>query len=172
MGQTIEKIFEVYNKNVDKLKRLAISITGDYLLAEDALQDLAILILTNESSFSNAMSPVGYLLQVLRNHAIALSNENKKHSAIHYPLEAIASESSSNDYLALEDRELLDAIFKDVSPEFKQAFYRHYIEGYSIEELAKEMGTTANALSLRFSRLRKKATSFALLLLILKLLLE
>ncbi|MCL2672258.1 MAG: RNA polymerase sigma factor [Clostridiales bacterium] len=172
MSHTTEKIFEVFYQNFELLRRFAVGITGDHYLAEDALQELAILIITKSSLFTDAKNPKLYLTQALRNKSIDVYHASKRDIAVDFPLDTIASEPGNNEYMALEDRELLDAIFKDCSPELKRAFYLHVADGYTIEELADEMGTTASALSSRFSRFRKKAISLNLLLLILQIFLQ
>lgn len=168
MNQTIEEIFEAYYQNFDQLSRLAIGITGDHYLAEDAMQELAILIITKSALFVDAKNMRVYLSQALRNKSIDIYQANKKSAVADYPLDTLISESNRDLFSTLEDQELLDAIFKDCSPELKRAFYLHVVKGYSIEELANEMGITANTLSLRFARFRKKAGSLKMLLLILQ----
>ena len=172
MSHTTEDVFEVYYQKFEQLRRLAVGVTGDHHLAEDALQELAILIITKTSLFNEAKNPGLYLSQALRNKSIDIFHTSKKNEVTDFPLETIASEAEADAFLALEDRELLDAVFKDCSPELKRAFYLHTIEGYSIEELADDMDITANVLSLRFARFRKKAASLRLLLSIIQTFLQ
>jgi RNA polymerase sigma factor (sigma-70 family) len=61
-------------------------------------------------------------------------------------------------------RELAQWLRKELStysPEMQEAFKMYYLDGYSLEEVAKQLGIRKNTLSQRFSRMRNKLTNDA-----------
>ncbi|WP_300385855.1 sigma-70 family RNA polymerase sigma factor [Clostridium sp.] len=54
------------------------------------------------------------------------------------------------------DEEIIDNILNNLEEKDKVIFIKRYIEGYTIKEIAKELGYSENYIHTRISRTRKK----------------
>ena len=51
---------------------------------------------------------------------------------------------------------LLEKYLESYSPQLQSAFIKHYVDGYSLDSVARELNMTSNALAQQFRRMRNK----------------
>lgn len=148
-----QKMIEAYFDNYSILMKMAISITRDTDKALDALQNLAIKILEND--FSHVRNYPAYLKTSLRHGCIDLLRKEKKETSLQ-ALEEFLQDKNFNDLNRVEVEHWLLSYLASFPPEMKNAFILHTIDGYTINDIAKQMGIKPATLRQRFKRMRDK----------------
>lgn len=130
--------------------------------AEDAMQDLAETIITNEIDFKEAKNIKALLNTVAYNKSLDIYRKNKR--AIEYTQSfEIDHGIIEKGFEAAEKRELINKLLADVDPTVKEVFIKHAVYGYSIRELVRELGVKENTLTQKLKRVRVKLTKQYLL---------
>jgi len=131
----------------DSIYRLCLVMLGNQSDAEDALQEVFIKYMKKAPCFQEKEHEKAWLLAVAANHCRDVLRVRKRHQTVDwYEMPDIAVESS--------DSGILDALM--VVPEkFRLVLILHYVEGYSVAEIAKIIGKTASAVKMRLQKGRK-----------------
>ena len=167
------KLIDIFVQNYDKLSITAIMILKDKDAAWDVMQSVAVVLLKKEYSIEEIQKPMAYLATCVRRATLNyLRDESRSYSTDPTLLESINHDMDSYkaiDYLEWTDS--LNSYLENYSSELKDAFIRHYVDGYPLAQIAGELGMTPNALSQQFKRMRNhiKAQSPSLLALLLTL---
>ena len=140
----------VYNEYADLMYRIALTYMHNREDAEDAVHDAFISYIRKAPRFFDVERERAWICRVtvnkcrdaLRRRAI------RQHSSLDD--EAALSVPSQEDELPAELRDLLDKL-----PEkLRLVTVLHYLEGFSVSEVAAITGTTASAVKMRLSRAR------------------
>lgn len=168
MNDHVKKIFHIYEIQYNQLLKRAVSILGNLYDAEEAMQEVAITLIKNREIFEEIENIRAYLYTLTHNKSIDLYRKQKAHKVI--PTDSIAeSELVSQDktFESIKNRELIEELLEQYTPELKEAFILHVLYGYSIKELALKMGISENALSQRLKRMKTKIAKDYLLFILL-----
>lgn len=168
MNDHIEKVFAIYEKQYDQLLKRAVSILGNLHDAEDVMQDLAIMIMEKEDIFANVENCKAYLFSSIRNISIDAYRKNRKSISSSSVNETQDNSiATGKEFERIEARDYIERLLGQCPSEIKDAFIKHVIYGYSINELSKELGMSANNLSQKISRMKRRIVKQNLLLTIL-----
>lgn len=158
----IHELLKVFlnESNNKELMLHACMLTGNREDALDLLSDLLIEIYENPM-VQKALDPMAYYKAILRNKAYNLRRRNKRMIPVSPDeLPETTQKLSTEVERHLEDKRVRHdwqtRLLKLYSPELTDAFIRCYADGYSIKELAEELGVSENTLSQRFCRMSKK----------------
>jgi RNA polymerase sigma-70 factor, ECF subfamily len=96
-----------------------------------------------------------WLISITKYKAIDIKRKNfKNNNYAEYTDEITALEDKTLE--KIEDEEIIDNILNNLEEKDKVIFIKRYIEGYTIKEIAKELGYSENYIHTRISRTRKK----------------
>ena len=150
MSVTSERVALVYDKYADMLFRIACSQLGLKEDAEDAVQDVFLSFASSDSNFDSEEHEKAWFIRSLINRCHDLQRKS-----------ALRSHDSIDDHgdLAAEDETEktigMQSLMHKLSmlPEnVRKVIVLHYLEGFSVEETAKLLGSTPGAVKMRLSR--------------------
>lgn len=142
----IKNINYIVNTYGDMLFRVAYQYTRNRSEAEDITQDVFVAML-KKIPFKSEEHLKAWLIRVAINKSINyLKSNRKKVLSLDENIDVATEHSESG-----EMEELLEL------PEFdRSVIYLYYYEGYSIKEIAKITGKSANSINIRLFRAREK----------------
>lgn len=143
----------LYKKYASKLMGVSMRYAKDQMEAEDILHDALVKIFDNIKSYSNKGSFVGWMVKITVNTALnKIRSRNKNLSYVEEYTEEALDFSSSLDNLQLMD--LLNLM--DKMPEgYKIVFNLFAVEGYSHQEISKQLGIEEVTSRTQFAKARK-----------------
>ena len=154
--QDESKLIDVLTNNYATLSKFAIMIVKDKDAALEVMQNVALIIVTKEYQISEIKKPTAFLVTCVRRAALNyLRSESRA-----YPTDpVILEETHSDDYSRtvmnyIEWIMVLDKCLEAYSPQLQNAFIKHYIDGYPLDTMAKELDMTPNALAQQLKRMR------------------
>ena len=162
MKDDITKVFDAFEANYNYLLKRAVSILGNIEDAEDAMQDLAETIITNEIDFREAKNIKALLNTAAYNKSLDIYRKNKR-TMEHTQSFEIDHGIIEKGFETAEKRELINKLLADVDPVLKEVFIKHAVYGYTLRELAKELGVKENTLAQKLKRVKIKLTKQYLL---------
>jgi len=139
----------VYDRYADMLYRLALSHTQSREDAEDVVQEVFTKYLDAADKLKSTEHERAWLIRVTVNACHDL--QRKKKYRLHVPLDEIQE-------VAADAPEELPDVFGMVAalPEkYKTVVALHYLEGYSVEEIASAIRISNSAVKMRLSRGRE-----------------
>lgn len=143
---------EMYRKNYLEIYKFIRHRVADSELAQDVLQETFYIAYKKWEHVRTLSNPTGWLINTAKNKIRELNKKLRK-------LECEV-ELEINEYTVIEDgygkSELDIVILKNLSEEEKQRFYRYFVCGYAISEMARLEAVSENNMSVRISRLRDK----------------
>ncbi|MGE5494656.1 MAG: sigma-70 family RNA polymerase sigma factor [Burkholderiales bacterium] len=167
------KLIDEFTDNYATLSKFAIMIVKDKDAALDVMQNVALVIVTKGNHVSEIKKPTAFFLTCIRRAALNYLRDESRT----YPTDpVILEESNSGEYSRaamdyLEWVMMLDKYLESYSQQIQNAFIKHYVDGYPLDMVAKELNMTPNALSQQFRRIRKrlaqKSPEYRVLLIIL-----
>jgi len=153
-----KKLIDVFADNYATLSKFAIMIVKNKDTALDVVQNVALVIVSKAYNISEIKNPIAFLLTCVRRTALNyLRNESRLCQMDPVILEQMHSDEyrdASIDYL--EWVMSLDTYLESYSLQLQKAFIMHYVDGYSLDEISKDLSMTQNALAQQFKRMRKK----------------
>ena len=156
MTKKEEEFFnQLYTESYPLLKKYAVSKIGTNE-AEDALQETYYQAYRNITLLKSHPNPAGWLMLTCKNLLKKRLGKLQKHFGATFPgdandiLQNIPT-TDNNDPLYLEE------LKKILSDNDYFLLVKKYIEGYSIEELAKQLNITDGACKMRLKRAKKEA---------------
>lgn len=171
ISQKEKKIIEgIKNKNTNSLNEL-INLYGNlvYYIAknilkesqlkeyeEDVYNDVFATVWFNIDCFDEGYGNFkGWIISITKFKALDIKKKIFKES---FNIEFIDEITESKDlgFSEIENREIVNEILNKLEKKDKIIFIKRYLEGYSIKEIAKEMGYSENYIHTRISRSRKK----------------
>jgi len=122
--------------------------------AEDNLQDGFIKVYANLKNFRHDGSLEGWIRRIMIN--VSLEKLRKQH--LLYPVEDVAvydSVNFSDDVIAKIAAEDLMKLIQQLPPRYRMVFNLYVIEGFSHQEIAKEMSITQGTSKSNLARARE-----------------
>lgn len=160
-------LLSLYQAHYSQLYRLATTLLWNYLGHTSDVQDVlqeVFLLAARHPSLREHSKPAAWLMSATRNVCLNYVRSNKR--AKQRELKLVQQKIDSNDQhspLAIEIAPghedtcvTLNSVQQALSQRDWQLLKQYAIEGRSIEDLAKEAGTTVNAMRVRIFRLREK----------------
>jgi RNA polymerase sigma factor (sigma-70 family) len=142
--------FEAFaTDNYQRLFAALCLVTGDRFDAEEIAQEALVRVLERWDMVSGLENPQGYLFRVAFN--VFRSRLRRAKTAL---LKAVAPRSMPDAFEAVEDREIVVSGLRDVTPDQRAALVATALLGYSSEEAARLLGTTASNVRARATRAR------------------
>lgn len=156
-------IVDYFSQNYDTLVKASILICSRFTknpsaIGEDILHDVAVVLCKKEQELADVKDYGAYIAVCIRRAAI---NYVKKHSrSIPVDMEQLIMDldniGNDAEYDYLEWVTSLEKHLQKFDPQMRKAFIAHYMDDVPSSKLAEQLGITENALSLRFSRMRKE----------------
>ena len=142
----ISHINNIVNAYGDMLYRVAYQYTRNRSEAEDITQDVFVAML-KKLPFKSEEHLKAWLIRVAINKSINyLKSSRKKVLSLDENIDVEAKHSETDEIEELQEL-----------PEFdRSVIYLYYYEGYSIKEIAKITGKSANSINIRLFRAREK----------------
>ena len=137
-----------YRRHGDLLYRLALSELQRPQDAEDAVADAFERYLTAAPSFKNEAAERAWLIRVTVNRSRDLYRRRRIRT--HEPLESAESVGVSDDA-----KEVLLAL-SELPHRYRTIITLHYLEGFSVAEIAAALNLTESAVKMRLSRGREQ----------------
>ena len=153
-----EKFEQIYKKYSNLLFHVAMNRLNNRCEAEDCVQDTFLYIAKNFHKIGQIESSETrqYLATIVTGYAIKKFNRNSKIEFV--SLEEYKNIQEANDLEFFDDYDAItvsEAIDK-LDDESKVYLYLTYTYGYKSSEIAKMYGTSATAIRMRLSRIRKQ----------------
>lgn len=142
-----EKAFNNYS---DMLYRIALSHTGNHEDAQDVTQDVFLKYIRHGNLHDDEHERA-WLIRVTINACRDLIRKNKHR--VHEPLE-------DNMQIETSMKEVPDVVFliEGLPVKLKTVVVLHYLEGFSVEEVAKILHIGISAVKMRLKRARRQMT--------------
>lgn len=149
-----DRIENIINSYGDLLYRTGIMILGNSQDVQDVLQEVMLKVLQKMPDFHDSEHEKAWLLRVTINLCKDMLRFRCRHQYVQIDeLEIEAAEADT------EERQLLEEIIK-LPARWRIVLLLHYVEGYSIKEIADMLAISENAVKKRMQRakagLRKK----------------
>ena len=143
--ETICRIVEEYS---DMLLRLACTRLDSTQDAEDAVQEVFLLLLTSKPVFRDAGHEKAWLIRATLHRA----SDIRRRAGRIVPLETAESAPAREE---APENELLSAV-RSLPPAYSAVLHLHYYEGYAIKEIAALLRLPAATVGTRLARGRER----------------
>ena len=140
----IENIINIYG---DLLYRTGIMILGNPQDVQDVLQEVMLKVLQKMPEFHDSEHEKAWLLRVKINLCKDMLRFRFRHQYIQ--IDELEIEAVETD-----DRRLLQEIIQ-LPPRWRIVLLLHYVEGYSLKEIANILSVSENAVKKRMQRAKK-----------------
>lgn len=160
-------VIKYFERNYRHLLLCTVMMIKDVDRAQDILHNVVVTLLTKQDELRDLRHPGAYVTQCIYRATLNYLRKESRSEA-HDPviLSEICRHPDSGvayDYVAWVIS--IEAHLQKYSPEMRQVFIEHYLDGVPIETIARKLGLTPNAVSLRLKRMRdalaKKCASYA-----------
>ena len=158
-----DKFDYLYRKYKDLLFYKAWSVLHDHMLAEDAVSEAYIRIYRNLRKVEDVDSPrtVAFLTTIVRNTALTILSRTKPEIA-EEPDENIAdTQNLEDDVLSAISSEELVLIIGKLDEQSRNIFLLKYAYDLPHKEIAAQMNTTENNITVKLHRVKKKLSKLA-----------
>lgn len=151
-------ILELFMEHYRDYLKLAVMITQNMDGAQDVLQNVALVLCQKADELAGIENPGGYLTVCVRRCAL----NHIKSAARAFPTDPILLanfQPDTGDQITknyIEWTIVLEKHLAAYSEELRRAFVLHYLDGYSLEQVAGKVNLTSNALSQQFKRMRER----------------
>lgn len=149
-------------QNRRKLEIYSYTLTCDWGLAEDAVQEAFVILYKKQEKLGENDNVYGWMKKIVRDKSIDIIRKNKKYSSMDSELLNLVEKSFDTHENHLESEKLrtmhsvLDDCMSHLNSEDLQIIRKFYLKRISCENIADQISTTVNAVRLRLSRLRAK----------------
>ena len=143
-------IAAIYERNADMLFRLALSYLQCSADAQDAVQDVFAAYLKNPKNFSDTDHEKAWFVRVTINRCLDLLRRKKVRN--HIPIDEIAETLAQPDDGTAALAAEVTGYLAEIPEKNRSAVVLHYLEGYSVEEVAQMLDISVSAVKMRLSR--------------------
>ena len=152
LGST-DDLINLYNNTKHIVYGYAISILKNVHEAEDILHDVYIKIFENAEMYQSSGKPMAWILTITRNLSLMKIRKEKHHEDIDELIETIALKSDMDD---IENKILIDTVFKHISDDERNILILHVLSGYKFHEIAKFLEMPLSTVLSKYHRTIKK----------------
>ena len=143
-ADNMERIMQTYG---NMLFRLCLITLGNASDAEDAVQEILIKYLQKAPAFEDAEHEKAWLIRVATNQCRDMLRFRSRHPVINIEeINEFTGEKSDNG--------IMEALMT-LPDKFRTVLLLHYVEEYSVQEIARVIGKTASAVKMRLQKGRK-----------------
>ena len=143
---------ETAEKYIDTVYRAAFSYCKNKEDADDAVQNVFIKLMTNDTQFTDDEHLKRWLIRC------AVNECKNNHSSFWHKnkvsLEDMTTEPSYSD-TSTESKELMAVVMK-LPKNYSTVIHLYYYEGYDVKEISKILGITESNVQIRLMRARNK----------------
>lgn len=153
------RIAELFEKYEYIMLSKALGILKSQSLAEDAVQDAFVSIISRIDTIDDERNVQGYLLKTVRNKALDIIRK-REHEML--TMDAIDTEvnSSGDDIQSIIENaeffEISARIIALMPARLSEVFIMHYNKGMTCEQIAKKLNISVDAAQKRLQRAKKK----------------
>ncbi len=146
-----DELWQIMSTYGNMLFQYAFLMLGNRQDAEDVLQDTLIKYWKKAPVFRNPDHEKAWLLTVVANQCRDMLRFRKRHLMV--DLESIQelSDKTSEEFL---NSGILEALMR-LPEKYKQVLYLHYVEEYSVADIANIIGRTSSAVKMRLKKGRQ-----------------
>ena len=146
----LESVIDRYS---DMLYKICFLILKNEQDTKDVLQETFLIYYTKQPKLESEEHKKAWLIKVSQNKCKEFLRFHKRHAAI--PLEDMEETLVITDGMNTNDKEILSIIW-DLDYKLKSVVILHYIEGYTVNEVASLLKTSPSAVKKRLQRAREK----------------
>ena len=146
----LESVIDRYS---DMLYKICFLILKNEQDTKDVLQETFLIYYTKQPKLESEEHKKAWLIKVSQNKCKEFLRFHKRHAAI--PLEDMEETLVITDGMNANDKEFLSIIW-DLDYKLKSVVILHYIEGYTVNEVASLLKTSPSAVKKRLQRAREK----------------
>ena len=147
-----EAFRELYEMTKSAVYGLALSYLRNTDDAEDILHDVFVNIYENAASYQSNGKPLAWILTITKNMCL-MKLRNQKNIM---DIDEFSEMLSDNDKVTVEDKMILDMIFKNVPVEERNILVLHVVAGYKFREIAKQLNMPLSTVLAKYRRTIKK----------------
>ena len=149
-------VIKYFERNYRHLLLCTVMMIKDVDRAQDILHNVVVTLLTKQDELRDLRHPGAYVTQCIYRATLNYLRKESRSEA-HDPVilsEICRHPDSGVAYDYVEWVISIEAHLQKYSPEMRQVFIEHYLDGVPIETIARKLGLTPNAVSLRLKRMR------------------
>lgn len=141
---TDEEFEQFVSRDFDRLRRIAVSLTGDQHDADDLLQDTLARLMVHWGKVRGAASPTSYAHRTMVN--TFLSGKRRRRSTEVVSTEVVDHRATTSDPTAkfIQRQDLLSAVL-ELPPNQRVVIVLRYLEDLSVPEVAAILGKREGA---------------------------
>lgn len=147
--RTNKEILEIYDRHVDTVYRVCFAYMKNAPEAEDMTQETFLRLISHDKPFENQRHEKAWLIVTASNLCKDTLKKWWRYSENIDDYTYLAQEPSET------GNEVLDAILA-LPPDYKDAVYMYYYEGYTTVEIARHLSCPESTVRSRLSRARKQ----------------
>lgn len=165
-NQELGHLFELYHDILYKQCLHMVSYNHQYIsLIDDCIQYAFLQALLKPRQFAQCKNPAGWLSVTARRHLISEIRKNSRRSKILAQWQDNTEEKASLQletdierwHNQQEASESVEQILKLLSSKEKEIFHGYFLQGFSIDEVAKNLKTSRSVVRGAIDRIRAKA---------------
>lgn len=149
-------VIKYFERNYRHLLLCTVMMIKDVDRAQNILHNVVVTLLTKQDELRDLRHPDAYVTQCIYRATLNYLRKESRSEA-HDPVvlsEICCHPDSGVAYDYVEWVISIEAYLQKFSPEMRQVFIEHYLDGVPIETIARKLGLTPNAVSLRLKRMR------------------
>lgn len=151
--ETEAQYIEFFSKHRDTLYRLALSICGNSVEAEDIVQDVFERIWRERERVMQSTYPKAYICRIV--HNLAIDRERTRVRRKTFAIDENTSSNSNDTLIELSDiKSITQRAIASLPERQRLTIHLRDIEGYEIEEIAEVIGGDSNSVRMNLSRAR------------------
>lgn len=149
-------IIQYFERNYKSLLLCAVMMIKDVDKAQDILHSVAVGLLTRKDELSELRHPSAFIAQCIYRATLNYLRKEARSEAYDPVVlaETCPHPGPSVAYDYVEWVASIEAYLQKYSPQMRQAFVDHYLDGVPVETIAAKLGLTPNAVTLRLKRMR------------------
>ena len=157
MSDSIESLLDIYRIEYTRLLRKAVRFLGNAEDAQEVMQDITVRLIEGRIRPMDVRNPQALLNTMVRNRCIDMYRRQLRRAE--QPLDTelrqwAADQTTEDSVQAIEYRELMAILLEGYPQALRQAFCMHTLEGYTVPEIAKQLGLPYKTLAQRLRRMR------------------
>ncbi len=145
-----ERVALLYDKYADMLYRIAYSQLGSAHDAEDALQDVFTSFISADVDFASDEHEKAWFIRALVNRCH--DHQRKAKHRTHDSIDDHGDIAAEDETEKTDSAQALAQLLSNLPEKIRSVIVLHYLEGYSVEEVARLTGSTSAAVKMRLSR--------------------
>lgn len=154
--ESFEALFAEYS---DVIYRFCLYKTSNTEVAHDLTQDTFLRLWKSMNSAGEIEKPKQYIYQIARNLVIDHYKKMKSLSLDRLQEDGFEPRDAASSSDILTEIALLREAIEKLEADYKEVVYMRFVEGLGIEEISETLGISANLVSVRINRGKKKLQS-------------